>query len=73
MGQINAADFDSKQTHAVQAESEQMFPPKRRGCKTGRLVIDGNSVYEIDEECIQQKGKQLQPEENGTLPTLPLE
>ncbi|MCI8483684.1 MAG: hypothetical protein HFH41_05020 [Lachnospiraceae bacterium] len=21
----------------------------------GRLVIDGNSVYEIDEECIRQK------------------
>lgn len=24
----------------------------------GRLVIDGNSVYEIDEECIRKKGQQ---------------
>lgn len=24
----------------------------------GRLVIDGNSVYEIDEECIRKKRQQ---------------
>lgn len=23
----------------------------------GKLVIDGNSVYEIDEECIQRRGE----------------
>lgn len=23
-----------------------------------RLVIDGNAVYEIDEECMKKKGKQ---------------
>ena len=23
----------------------------------GRLVIDGNSVYEIDEDCVQRKGE----------------
>lgn len=24
----------------------------------GRLIIDGNSVYEVDEECIRQKEQQ---------------
>lgn len=33
----------------------------------GRLVIDGNSVYEIDEECIRKKGQQeSQQEEKNT-------
>lgn len=25
-----------------------------------RLIIDGNAVYEIDEECMQQRRKQLE-------------
>lgn len=28
----------------------------------GKLIIDGNSVYEIDEECIRKKEKQKQKE-----------
>ncbi|MEY8517523.1 hypothetical protein AALC25_11440 [Lachnospiraceae bacterium 29-84] len=31
----------------------------------GRLVIDGNSVYEIDEECIRQKESQKRLDANG--------
>ncbi|MCI9531809.1 MAG: hypothetical protein HFH38_08685 [Lachnospiraceae bacterium] len=30
----------------------------------GKLVIDGNSVYEIDEECVRRKG--LQESQPGT-------
>ena len=26
----------------------------------GKLIIDGNSVYEIDEECIRRKEKEKQ-------------
>ena len=26
----------------------------------GKLVIDGNAVYEIDEECMRQRRKQLE-------------
>lgn len=73
MGQIDAADFDSKENHIVQTALEQTFFSGRRSCRAGRLVIDGNSVYEIDEECIQQKGKQIHFGENGMLPTLPPE
>lgn len=28
----------------------------------GKLIVDGNSVYEIDEECIRKKEKQKQKE-----------
>lgn len=31
----------------------------------GRLIIDGNSVYEIDEECIRKKEKKKQGKEEG--------
>ena len=38
-----------------------------RNEKMGKLIIDGNSVYEIDEECMRQKEekerKQQKPEE----------
>lgn len=30
----------------------------------GRLVIDGNKVYEIDEKCLEQKRKRENKEEN---------
>ncbi|MCI9492983.1 MAG: hypothetical protein HFH42_07650 [Lachnospiraceae bacterium] len=30
----------------------------------GRLVIDGNSVYEIDEECIRRKEDQEKRQRN---------
>ncbi len=30
----------------------------------GRLVIDGNSVYEIDEECIRRKEHQEKRQES---------
>lgn len=31
----------------------------------GRLVIDGNAVYEIDEECMRRKEKQNQEKQSG--------
>lgn len=31
----------------------------------GRLIIDGNSVYEIDEECIRRKEENSGFEKNG--------
>lgn len=30
----------------------------------GKLIIDGNSVYEIDEECIRKKEEQRQKEKS---------
>lgn len=32
----------------------------------GKLIIDGNSVYEIDEECIRRKEKQKKSKEEET-------
>lgn len=31
----------------------------------GKLIIDGNSVYEIDEECIREKEKKKQEKKEG--------
>lgn len=31
----------------------------------GKLIIDGNSVYEIDEECIREKEKKKQGKKEG--------
>lgn len=31
----------------------------------GKLIIDGNSVYEIDEECIRKKEKKKQGKKEG--------
>lgn len=28
---------------------------KQKRCYMGKLVIDGNSIYEIDEECVKQR------------------
>lgn len=33
------------------------------GWEMGRLVIDGNSVYEIDEECIRKREQQERKKE----------
>ena len=34
---------------------------ERKGAEMDRkLIIDGNAVYEIDEECIMQRRKQLE-------------
>lgn len=68
MGQIDASDFDAKNQNITQTGLEQMFYNKQRGCKTGRLIIDGNSVYEIDEECIRQRGMQIRPEPENETP-----
>lgn len=68
MGQIDASDFDAKNQNITQTGLEQMFYSKQRGCKTGRLIIDGNSVYEIDEECIRQRGMQIRPEPENETP-----
>lgn len=39
----------------------------------GRLVIDGNSVYEIDEECVRRKENQEKKRESrrGKRPEVP--
>ena len=31
----------------------------------GRLIIDGNTVYEIDEECMRRKGQNGAPGKTG--------
>ena len=31
-----------------------------------KLVIDGNNVYEIDEECLERKGKEKQKPKKET-------
>ena len=31
----------------------------------GRLIIDGNAVYEIDEECMRWKGQNGAPDKTG--------
>ena len=33
----------------------------------GTLIIDGNSVYEIDEECVRKKEKQRQEREERQI------
>ena len=33
----------------------------------GKLIIDGNSVYEIDEECVRKKEKQRQEREERQI------
>lgn len=31
----------------------------------GKLVVEGNDVYEIDEECVKQKEKEKEREKEG--------
>lgn len=37
----------------------------RQEVKMGKLVIDGNSVYEIDEDCIQRRGEKGREKNKG--------
>ena len=32
----------------------------------GRLVVDGNAVYEIDEECLKKKQEEKEGKKNDT-------